>query len=683
MKTLISQGDIHRRHNPQASERHVNLYQGNGTFGSCYGPWGLHDTPHGTRPYESHVKTHFMHLGHFVRAQFKADYLLPIAKCHWEQEPADILAYDQRQSFYDGLLTTQFQTGQSSIRTVSWFDPVCRDVAGFQIDLKGNGSPILVIPFQELDVHYGQTMHPKFEAAMEQGCWQARIRCLNANTTLRVRTNARLESVAGGVKIHLSQGRNFIIIAINAATDIAAEQSLLQTINWWHATWNRIGWLDLPENSIQQVWVRSVAYILSSYNEADKGMAPPMGLSGSAWPFSFPQDLSYIHPVLLAIGKLDIAKAWIEYYSKRIKGMQDYTRRLLNMEGVFVPWVFPYGALDGFHDPEPPNQCYYQLHNSAYVCRMAYETAIMLNDKEWSQTYAWPLIAETACFYMNICKKENDALWHIHVIPSMGQDEMGGINQKDYLCALFGAQYCFQTAVALGLDTQGRMRAILKDGLALAPLLSERGYFFTCQGSGSKDFGQQKHPPQLNPLAYLPLADTPDAPTRRAYDLRYEITRDSKAPFFYGWTLGEFLLASARLRDVSGWRKDWANIQRSDYMDPDWIQIYETSKSYHMPFYITSHGLFAQAILDGVLSTWWNRMDTGCCLPWDGAIRFGNMATAFGVTMEGEITPDCDTVIFHAGRDTSFAWTTETITLKQGESRRYQKKVIDHPKGDR
>jgi len=97
------------------------------------------------------------------------------------------------------------------------------------------------------------------------------------------------------------------------------------------------------------------------------------------------------------------------------------------------------------------------------------------------------------------------AFWHLYVAPSMGQDESGGINQKDYLCALFSAQYCFQQAINYNLDPNGIYRKILDNGLAFPKLLSKKGFYYTSAGLGREDFGNQKHPVQLNDLAFLPV----------------------------------------------------------------------------------------------------------------------------------------------------------------------------------
>lgn len=187
-------------------------------------------------------------------------------------------------------------------------------------------------------------------------------------------------------------------------------QSLDRTINWWHSKWNNSGCLALPDAHAQKMWVHSIAYILSAFNDDKLGFAPSMGFTGNGWPFNFPQDVSYILPVLLSTGNFDIAKSMVEYSAERLSGMKRYTKRLLNVDGVLCPWVFPYDDFNKYHDPVLPNKYYYEIHNSGYLASMAYETAIFVNDENWTGKYAFPLVKETAQFDKSICYKRTDGL---------------------------------------------------------------------------------------------------------------------------------------------------------------------------------------------------------------------------------------------------------------------------------
>jgi hypothetical protein len=253
------------------------------------------------------------------------------------------------------------------------------------------------------------------------------------------------------------------------------------------------------------------------------------------------------------------------------------------------------------------------------------------------------------------------------VRPSIGQDENGGINQDDYLCSLFSARYCFQKAIEYSLD-DGTYTRILEDGLAFPPLLSERGYYFTCSGTGEEDFGKQKHPVQLNGLAFLPVHSKVTEPSATAYDLRYRITLDAEQPLFWGWTLGEFLLAGSRTGDVEGWKKDWDNIPVSNNIDPDWIQFYESSNFYEAAFYTTTNGLVAQSILDNLVSDWFGELEIARCNPWEGKVLIRNIYSLLGVRVDGEIEGPNAVIHLSAWKDCEFKLCGENIQLSENEN---------------
>ena len=121
------------------------------------------------------------------------------------------------------------------------------------------------------------------------------------------------------------------------------------------------------------------------------------------------------------------------------------------------------------------------------------------------------------------------------------------------------------------------------------------------------------------------------------------------------------------MHDVEGWRKDWESARASLYADPDWIQLYESSGR-PLAFYVTTHGLFGQSILETVVSTWWERLDLAACVPWAGKVRFGNIRTVLGVTVSGECTNGKGQAVLKAWKDSSLPYLGRTITLKKGEA---------------
>jgi acyl-coenzyme A synthetase/AMP-(fatty) acid ligase len=74
-------------------------------------------------------------------------------------------------------------------------------------------------------------------------------------------------------------------------------------------------------------------------------------------------------------------------------------------------------------------------------------------------------------------------------------------------------------------------------------------------------------------------------------------------------------------------------------VDPDWLQIFETSGSTGAPFYVTSHGLYLQALNDAFVSDYWGETEIGAACPaeWEGA-SFAGLRTADGKTLSGELS---------------------------------------------
>lgn len=664
IQIAVSSADIHR--NICRNTKTIPLYQGNGRFGCSYGALGLHDRPEAVNKYG---KTQFMHVRYHARTKFNADYLLPLAKIYWNETPGDTADYSQHQSFYDGVLTTQFGSEPNRIKTTTWFDPVDKDAAGIRIEIKDSAPDIILKPFAETPVHYNQSLVQTSVIGNESDIWRIDMTCENAAATIYLKTDAAVQKENNYLRLRLHKGENNILVSINQPIKTNPAESLGQTNSLWHDKWANTGCLMLPDTDAQNTWIRSMAMFLSSYNDDGLGITPPCGLTGNGWPFGFPQDVSFVHPVLLAAGHINIAKAWVERWADDLNGMKEYTRRLLNTDGILFPWTYPYGSLQGYHTPEPPNKFYYEIHNTGYLARMAHETAIFANDGAWTEKYARPLIKETAEFYKNICTKGDDGLWHLFVTPSMGQDEKGGADQKDYLCALYSAKYCFLRAIEYNLDTDGTYRQIL-NGLAFTALLSHQGIYYTCAGSGESDFGKQKHPVQLNALAYLPVDDEISAQSRKAYESRYEITLDAKEPFFYGWTLGEFLLAGSRNGNSREWLKDWNNMRPADYVDAEWIQIYETSRSHGMTFYNTTSGLVAQSLLNNLICDWYGKLEIAKCNPWKGKALIRNIRSLLGVTINGVVNEKTADLELTAWKDCSFKMHEINITIKKDETKK-------------
>ena len=673
IKENVISADVIRSVYPDSAV--LNLYQGNGRFGCSYGPSGLHNHPaddeaNWLRFGPKYGNTQFMHMSHKVRDETGRDYIVPLVKLYWEKAPLDISKYEQHQSNYNGTLITSFKHGQTEIQVLSWFDPINRDLGGIAIDVNSNAPDIIIEPLEILKV-YNKKFSQNVKISELPGSLKVDLSVPQCNTELYINTTTNASIEGNTIRLELQPGKNILQFSVNRPIETGWEQSLAQSKKWWNDKWENSGIIVLPDENAQKTWVRSMYQFFATYNTDKSRIQPPMGFAGNLWNFNFPQDIAFIHPVLIATGNLDIAKAWIEQFSENLENMKAFTQRLIDtkVEGILCPWGFPYYDFDGFLAPVLPSKYYYATHNSGYLARMAYETATLLNDEEWTKKHAVPLIRETALFYKSICSKRHDGYWHLSVRPSIGQDENGGTNQDNYLCSLFSAKYCFQKAIEYGLDDDGTYKNILDDGLAFPALLSKRGYYFTCSGTGEKDFGKQKHPVQLNGLAFLPIHSAITEQSATVYDLRYKITYDAVKPLFWGWTIGEFLLAGSRKGDVEGWKKDWNNILKSGNVDPDWIQFYESSNFYEAAFYTTTNGLVAQSLLDNLVSDWYGKLEIARCYPWEGISLVRNIHSMLGIKINGEIDRESATLILDAWKDCEFELLGETIGMGKDEEK--------------
>ncbi|MCY3020863.1 MAG: hypothetical protein NTW87_17745 [Planctomycetota bacterium] len=677
--TELAAGDVVRTRWPERMNDHVNLYLGSGRCGACFDAYGLMNNGARGTPLESISKTVLMHADHWHRGAWGLDYWLPLGRLLWAGKPAaPPRKYRQELRIVHGYLHTEMTWPGLSATLVAYFNPARRDLLAVHVSYEAMGRTtmpdLLLAPETDIRTNYDQHLTGAgegLELDAGNGWWLGRVRVGSADSVLGLRVisdggRALLKPAAEGIAISFSGKRGKHLLLIGAAgvsrreelcADMravrGAEEFIEESIAAWHRRWGEAA-LDVPVPEYQALWQRSHYYVLASCAPDVRSPAAPMGWSGNGWPFHFPQDVSYIHPALLRLGHLDIARAWVEFYRGYLETMQAYTQRIYHARGAMWAWEFPIGPRADLLKNGAPNWFQFEIHNAAYPARMARETALYLRDPQWAAEYAWPVVRESARFLGSVLRRENDGTWGLHVTPSMGQDEMGGQDAKNYLCALFSARYCLQSAIAMAMELQqqdaelDQWRAILRDGLAFGRLYDKaQGIYVTCEGLlGARQIGKQKHPVQLNPLIFLPLWGDPanrpapeelEAPTVNAYRSRGELCAGVRESFYHGWTLAAYWLAASHSRDAQGLLHDLGQALPGRYVDADWIQIYETSGSTGAPFYVTSHGLYLQALNDALVSDYWGRTEVGAACP-DGwkDVSFTKLHTADGKVLSGK-----------------------------------------------
>lgn len=666
-------------------ERDTGCYLGNGRFGAVMGAAGLNLSPAQQTPERNN--SHFRHMSHWGRFSLpspytgnmtSADYLLPFFRLYWEKEYQDITEYRQCHDLYDGVLNTGFRpAGGGRISVTAWFDAVQRNLSGILVEAADGAENANTICLSVL-THFNpwpfmcrQEYVQTVTAEKTADGWKLTVFCADTvnkiSTDIHIRTDMAAEVTETGLRFRLNSGTNTLLISINEpVADDTAEESLHRTKERNHAMWEEIGWLDYADEQIHAVWVRSMAYLLTSY-DADCDCIQPsncMGING--FPYNFVPDIGNIAPALLMLGRGDIVRHWVEKFAGDTEDMRRYTRRLWpESEGIFPPWELPFGPYEGYHAPTIPMIFFYEAHNAGYLAKLAMQAAEYAADECWSRKYAYPLISECAKFFYSACRKEADGMWHLHWEPCMGRDEAGGQNKDDYLCTLITAKYTFQAAIRCGLDTNNDYAKVLTEGLAFESLRSDKGTLHTCRGAD--DFGRQKHPVQLEGIACFPTESDALDEEMAAFRLRHHITVDAQKPFFYGWTLAQLLMAGTNLCDYEEWAKDWSLLRPSNNTDALWIQFYESSGICQSAFYTATHGMVLQSLIRNCVNDYWGRLEIGACIARDTRISFGGIRTNLGVTVCGKIENGKASGTITADRDTVFTFNGSELCMKCGE----------------
>ena len=648
MRHAIQAGNI-RRASPEAGgSDHLNLYLGSGRCGSSFAWHGLHHAASVAQDRAGISRTLLMHADHWARGAYGIDCWLPVCRVLWDPLPDGVRSRSQDLDLYTGCLSTSFETEEYSVVLRSTYHPEKRDLLAIEIEysaLSGKRvSDIVLSPEQLIPAHYDQTFKVDVSSASvtaQTGRLVLRTSTVTTHVVMRVCSASgeqHLLPEGSGFRLKLQgqTGACLILVGIGSASRAANVEAEIGAVNsvsayfddaarGWSRRWGK-AFIWVPDTRIQALWARSVFFLLSSYAPDVRSPAAPMGWSGNGWPFHFPQDISYIHPAMLRLGHYDIASAIVEYYRSILDDTVESTRRIYEKPGAMWAWVCPIGTAFGqtlLAGGATPNHFHYEVHNAAYPARMAAETAAHLRNHEWTLNTAWPIVRESARFLASICTKNADGTWDEQVTPSMGQDEFGGENSRNYLCALFSIQYTLQAALRM-VETLGVSdpyveiwRTIISDGLSFGRLLDPRhGIYATAENLvGRTWFATQKHPVQLNPLTFLPLSAFVDIPTQTAYERRNELCNGIAVNISDGWTLAAFWLASSHMGEGEKLARELSVAEAMNYVDPEWVQIYETSNVKGAPYYMTSHGLLVQALLDAFQSDYWGQTTRRAAVP--------------------------------------------------------------------
>lgn len=630
----FSAGDVLRT---EWKEDWQALPLGSGRFGGCFDAWSLQNVGRFADPSEDSAPTVLLHKEHWVRNEYGRDNFDDVARVAWLTAPPKPAAYRQHLDLFNGQLHTNCQGPGWMYSAQASFHTGWPDVLAIRI-LKRGPLPGLTLVLPEGNA--GEIRASESTCALgvfNRNCRTSvllRVLALKSKPVrLRVATRGVALQFDGEVLLLIGAASSGRLMELERAlaTVHSAQEFFSGAADAWR---KRIGasWIRLSHPGLQSLWARSLYYTLIGHGEKREVPAAACGLTGVKWRTHFPQDHSYVAPALLRLGHARTVGAWVEFYRRHLEWQKEITARTFRKasnrapaEGVMWSWLFPIGDGAEFIRNGAPNHFYYEIHNAAYPAKMAWDTARFLREDDWLAETAWPVIEASARFYSSVLERGGDGLWGIHVLPSMGQDEMGGPDATDYLCALYAARYTLTIAVAAAerLGRKGpdleRWLGILGEGLAFERLRHPgTGLLLTNRNvlDGS-NLGRQKHPVQLQPLVFTPLPGKPDADGVKAFLKRDQLClRGTERPrWSTGWTLATYWAAATRLglsAELENMLSD-ATLQNS--CDREGLSFRETIGSPGNMYYLANHGLFMQALQDGFAD------DTF------GSAQFGKLAT--------------------------------------------------------
>jgi hypothetical protein len=614
----FSAGDVFRT---QWADTLQALPLGSGRCGGSFDAWGLQNVGRFAPAGKDAAPTVLLHKEHWLRDEYVRDNFMDVARLAWNEAPPTPTKYAQHLDLYNGHLATQCGGEGWSYDSQVMFHPGMPDVLALRIRKQGALPALaLVLESQELETIDSQP----------HSC-VLRLRNANCNTIVCLRVvpldknTAQVRTGPKGAVIDFD-GEALLLVGISSDARRKEVQEAMNGIvsadehfaAAAQAGRNRFGasWILLPDAMLQGLWARSLYYALICHNERHDTPAATCGLTGIKWRALNPQDYSYLAPALLRMGHTQLVKQTVEFYHRHLKWQEEITARTYRRvsdkkpaRGAMWTWFFPIGDGADIYIHGAPNHFYYEIHNAAYPARVAWDTARFLGDKDWLADIAWPVIEASARFYESVLERGADGLWGIHVIPSMGQDEYGGPDAPDYLCALYAARYTLTIALAAAARAgrsqpeHDKWRTILKEGIALERLRHRpTGMLVTNRNvvDGS-NFGMQKHPIQMHPLVLTPLPGKIDPDGAWAFELRDQICIHGKERPHWsaGWTLGTYWVAATRLSRPDDLREMLAEPTLRLNCDREMLSFRSGVDGRGDMYYLAVHALYMQALQDG------------------------------------------------------------------------------------
>ncbi len=696
LKTCVQRGNVRRDLEWfQQALPFVPVYLANGALGGCVDEFGLHsncnyDTDYG--------RTHLTHVDHYSKRHDNGGHVLR-AFCNIKAADGKgrdlglglLESYVQDFDLWTASCTTEWKEQSSYRSTVYpsfaqpqlWVWKLEQSLAGdkdalaltWEFDVRkaeNNSRNHKNKLIHELDISIEQIEDDLWKIVSTTDTVTTEVQLLVKGGTAKVDdTRLVVQSGAEGVEMRaLFMDRHLPDdIRQNPAAFLRSDDHYENHTQAVEAFWNGCGMLDLPEGGPERKWWPLWTYYLrASLSPNPSHVQVATGLCANNWGHGFPQDQWYVMMALPRLGLHDLTQAQLPYYNDDLEAYRRYTKRLCKRPGIFFPWEAPFEDLDHFEVDGPTNDNSYQFHNCAYVLGMVWESFLVHRDLDFLKEHA-DLIEGVAEFMASNCEPgENGYIFRNDDIPLRSQDEAtaSGAETVQPLCSVWGSMYIFKAYQEMcrlldtgDADLKTRTSEILETGFDFSGLIREDGTMRT-SASDPRPHGMQKHPPQLNPLTYVPMADWMEyKPVVDSWKHRHELCGLTREPRSLGWTFGQFQFASARMQDGAEMQKDLALVAPARAVDHDWMQYYECSHRLGWThktgaYYFTTKGLYVMSMLDTVIQDYRDRIDIfPALLPrWEGKlVAFQNLHLRGGIVASGRLEDNKVTCEFKAAKD--------------------------------
>ena len=379
--------------------------------------------------------------------------------------------------------------------------------------------------------------------------------------------------------------------------------------DWWTDFWNRSD-ISLPDPRMQQMYYRSLYY--NGVSQARKTKTPcfEAGISGSFPSFQTGyhiQDGVYQILPLICSNHLELVEPMLEWYLDVLPVAKENARSVYWLDGARYIWHGGPGMLPYIPGHTHYYCCSHEHHVNGWVV-LAIERYLSACgwDRDKARRY-YPVVSEIARFFSSMLTPKDGGKYEIRYLPAHSQGEGEyAVNRPNTFDVLASARWCLLVAARmnhlLGVDAaEARRWKHEADGIDFSPLCRKDGAYALFEG--------QKDETYKICTQFIGVIMPIGLDRRRllaTYDLMQKQVNFGCCSFDPGYAA----ISLARLRQTELAFKQLGRIFTEDYTEEPWIMFRESAASYmkfkrgRMPYFLTGHATYSQAIQEMLVQDW-------------------------------------------------------------------------------